>query len=335
MTFSTADQQRIIQQESAWVDADQFAPLDLSQFPALQPLPPADKYADSFSREYGDTALSRSASSLRKFVEDPDTESLERVGKEIGDAGFREEVRDRRGELIAQQFKKACPGYIPTDANYQAVVSTLAFNALSAAEQNEDIDDQVAALIDKGYWTVPNLIACYNALNAEGLLQVPAGTARNLTTAERLRVTRMAQAGRADEAIGEFLRCSLDGEEPSMELVNDPAYRDVCDSAVWAVFEDTQCDYVPTLPREAFMRRHCAGRPVTLPLLQSAWSACQKSEQRHERGELLTSFQYPQEIVPPSLREIDALDDASVDRLYHASLREYANQFRRGPGVSA
>jgi hypothetical protein len=44
-------------------------------------------------------------------------------------------------------------------------------------------------------------------------------------------------------------------------------------------------DYVPTPEREAYLERHCAGRPITLPLLQSAWSACQANEKRHERGE--------------------------------------------------
>ena len=55
-----------------------------------------------------------------------------------------------------------------------------------------------------------NLTACYHALNAEGLVDVAAGSARNLSTAERLKVTRVAQAGHVDQAIGEYLRCALD-----------------------------------------------------------------------------------------------------------------------------
>jgi hypothetical protein len=34
-------------------------------------------------------------------------------------------------------------------------------------------------------------------------------------------------------------------------------------------------------------------------------------------------------------KQIDVLDDASVDALYHGSLRAYADQFRRGSGVLA
>lgn len=57
-------------------------------------------------------------------------------------------MRQRKGESVAANFKRACPDYIPTRANYEAVVETLAFNALSAADQEGTIDEQVAALID-------------------------------------------------------------------------------------------------------------------------------------------------------------------------------------------
>jgi hypothetical protein len=210
---------------------------------------------------------------LRAFVEDPPVDVLERVGAETGNENYRAEARDQKGELVAQQFKRACPEYLPTDPNFAAIATTLAYNTLSATEQEGGLDDGVATLIERGFWTVPNLVAMYNALTAEGILDIPAGTARNLSERERLRVARLAQAGRTSEAIGEYLRCSLDGEELTMEMVNDPAYRDVCDSAVWTVFENITDDYVPTPRREQFIRRHCGQRPITLALLQSAWSA--------------------------------------------------------------
>jgi hypothetical protein len=120
-----------------------------------------------------------------------------------------------------------------------------------------------------------------------------------------------------------------------MDLVTNPDYRQICDEAVWHVFADITYDYVPTPEREAYLQRHCAGRPITLPLLQSAWSACQANEQRHQRGELLGQFQR-EDTPPPSAKEIDALDDAAIDDLFHKSLKTYAAQFRRGgPGVLA
>jgi hypothetical protein len=183
--------------------------------------------------------------------------------------------------------------------------------------------------------TVPNLTSTFLALQAEGLLDVAAGSTRNLSASERLRVTRMAQSGRADAAIGEYLRCSLDGEEPDLDMLNDPAYLEACNDAVYSVFTDTQLDYSPTPEREAYISRYAGTRPLTLALLEQAWRSCQAHEQRHERGELLDQYQRPQDTQPPTLKEIDALDDASVEKLYHGALKEYVNSFRRPNGVLA
>lgn len=84
------------------------------------------------------------------------------------------------------------------------------------------------------------------------------------------------------------------------------------------------------------MNRHCAGRPVTLALPQSAWTACQQNEKRHERGELINEYIPQQDAQPLSPRELDQMSDAEVDRLYHGSLRAYADSSqRRLPGVLA
>ena len=334
MALSEQDQRRIIQQESTWTDSA-FGGIDLSAYPALNELPPERSRDDGrFARDWRDTALSASASALRKFVADPDVEALERVGAETGHEDYRAEVRDRREETTAAAFKRACPSYLPTTRNYELIAQTLSFNALSDSQQEGTIEEQVAALIDGGHWTVTNLTACYSALNAEGLLDVAAGSARNLSTAERLKVTRLAQAWHVDQAIGEYLRCALDNEEVTLDMVNDPDHRQVCDEAVWNVFADITYDYVPTPEREAYLLRHCAGRPITLPLLQSAWSACRANEQRHQRGELLNSCQNPQ--APETPTNLDALSDDAVTDLYHRSLKTYADQFRRGgPGVLA
>jgi hypothetical protein len=339
MSMTAQEQRSIIAKESAWIDTEQFAPLDLSAFPALAPSPVPDKHGDHFARDWRDTPLTASANALRQFVSDPDSESLERVGNEIGNEGFRDEVRQRKGESVAEAFKRANPAYIPTARNYETIATTLAFNALPASEQNGTTDEIVAALIDGGFWTVANLAACYRALNDEGLLDVPAGSTRNLSSAERLQVSRLAQAGRIDQGIGMYLKFALDGEDPDMSMVNDLAYIGVCNDAVYAVFEDTQLDFEPTPERQQYLMRYAGSRPLTLPLLQQAWRSCQANEQRPERSELLAPYQRPEDTPPPpSPKEMEALSDDQVsddqvDRLYHDSLREYAASFRRGPGV--
>jgi len=328
----TAAQQRA--NTSEWA-AEKFAPLDLTGFPSLQEPSAPETHDGRFAKHWTDTPLTASATALRKFVTDPDTEALERVGNEIGHEGFRDEVRQRKGESIAAAFKRANPAYLATDNNYRLMATTLAFNALPASQQEGELDEIVADLIDAGFWTVTNLTSTYRALDAEGLLDVPAGTARNLSDRERLHVTRLAQVGRSEEAVSQYLQYALDGEEPSMEIFHDPAYRQCCDDAVFTVFEAYQSDYAPTPERERYLLRYAAGRPLTLTLLTQAWRACQQNEQRHERGELLTAYQRPEETAPPSPKEIDALDNAAVDRLYHDSLKEYARSFRRSQGVLA
>jgi hypothetical protein len=78
------------------------------------------------------------------------------------------------------------------------------------------------------------------------LLDVPAGSSRSLSTAERLKVMRMAQSGRVDQAIGEYLKYALVDEEPTLDMVTDPSYRSLCDEAVLYVFETAEVDYSPT-----------------------------------------------------------------------------------------
>ena len=72
---------------------------------------------------------------------------------------------------------------------------------------------------------------------------------------ERLRVARIAQAGRLEESIAEFLRCSLDGDEPSSEFASGPKYRGLRNDAVYLVFCESQLDYVETAARKRYLLR--------------------------------------------------------------------------------
>jgi hypothetical protein len=212
------------------------------------------------------------------------------------------------------------------------MVTTLAYNGLPESEQHADHDELVDRLISRGLWTVGNLQAVYDALNREALLDTPAGEPRNLTERERLRVARMAQAGRTEDAIGEFLRCALNGHELSVEFASDPRYRGLCDDAVYTVFTESQLDYVETGSRKAYLLRYAGHRPLTIPLLQQAWKSCQQNEQRYERNALLGKIDKP-EAEPMTETQIDALDDDAVDRLYRDSMSAYAESVRHSSGL--
>jgi hypothetical protein len=311
---------------------DQFAPLDLSAFPNYLQKPATDARDDRWSRDWRDTPLNVSASALRSFVSDPDTEALERVSAETGHEDFRKEVRDRKGETTAMQFKRANPDYVGTDDNYKMIAQTLAFNTLSSADQEGELDEVVARLMESGAWTVPNLTACYRALLAEGLLDIALGSTRELSTAERLRITRLAQAGHVDQAIYEYMHAALD-EEPTLDMLDDPSYRPACDAAVEFVFEAAQLDYAPTPERRSYLTRYAAGRPLTLALLQQGWASCQAAEQRYDRSEVLRPLRQREEQVPTQ-QALDALDDDEVEKLYRGALKNYAASVRY-PGVAA
>jgi len=328
LSLTPQDQHRIIEQESAWLDSS-FSNLDLSAYPALNELPPAQSKDDGkFARHWDDRPFN--GRELRSFIENPDIDAM----TESGSGDLLRDVRDRRAEDVVREFKRACPEYLPTHENYHSMVVTLAFNALPESERNADDDDLVDILVERGFWTPGNLEAVYRALDDQGILDRPAGEPRNLSSSELLRVGRLAQSGKIDEAIGFYLRAALDGEEPTMDMINDPRYRDVCDSAVWEVWENITHDYVPAPQREAFIRRHCGNRPITVPLLNAAWAELKKREAGRERNAILNQIERPQP-QPVTPQQIDALDDASVDRLYHESLAEYARSYGRPGGIIA
>jgi hypothetical protein len=77
---------------------------------------------------------------------------------------------------------------------------------------------------------------------------------------------------------------------------------------------------IRTLQHKPRLSNRCVGQTLT------------QNEQWHERGELLTAYQRPEDTPAASAKEIDELDDAAVARLYHASLKN-TQSFRRGPGV--
>ena len=326
MAVRESDRNRIIQQSEAWLDS-QFGGIDLSSYPTLNPLPLEDKHDDRFAPAYESPSAA-----LHRFIRNPDNEALERAGREIGNEELIEEVRDRQAGAIAREFKLQTPDYEPSDYNYEKIVAVLAFNLLE--RDGLDAKDAVAELIDRGQWTVRNLQSAWRSLKQKGVAELAPGTARNLTAQERLHVIRIAQQGNVGGAISQFLQYALDNDVLSNDLIYDPAYRKICDRATLFCFEASQLDYTPTPEHREFFRRYCADRPLTVALLQQAWTACQRNESLHERDELL-GINQRQEAEAPSQPDFDALDDESLDQLYHQSVRQYQKTSKRGGGVLA
>ena len=96
---------------------------------------------------------------------------------------------------VALQFKRVCPYYVPSQHNYRGVVSALSLRCLTTAQRLRSIDEQVSDMIDLGVWTVPHLVAVYNALTAEGLLDSRGG---------------YRSKAREGEAVGKYLKAVID-----------------------------------------------------------------------------------------------------------------------------
>lgn len=140
---------------------------------------------------------------------------------------------------------------------------------------------------------------------------------RQLTEAETLECIRYAQQGRTVDAIGRYLYHAFDRREiEPFAILDNPAYRDLCDEAVTLAWVHSRNSYSPTPEREKFIRDFCAGRPLTISLLDGAWEACQRQEAR--------AANVPELTPEPGPVELDDLSDAEIQATYRAAMRARA-----------
>ncbi|HXX18701.1 MAG TPA: hypothetical protein VEJ46_04815 [Candidatus Acidoferrum sp.] len=156
---------------------------------------------------------------------------------------------------------------------------------------------------------------------------------RDLTEAEKLEVIRYSQLGMTQEAIGRYVYFAINKREidSAFEILDDPRYRPLCDAAVWFVWTHAKNDYAPTPEREEFIKRFVAERPLTLALLDSAWTACQSAE-RDAAGSL-KAFIPPNEPEPTQheiARGLEDLPDDEVRSLLGQTLRAYSREVKQG-----
>jgi hypothetical protein len=339
MSLSKADQTRIITEESEKFLDSQFAGLDLSSYPQLQE-PPNDTSMtdDRFAKPWGDLG-GFDSKGLKRFLADPDAESLERAGEETGNPKLLAEVRGRKAAAIVAEFRRRNPAYLQTNLNRRRLVGVMAYNFLGR-DEIECIDDAVDELVAADHWTVANLESAYMALLAEGLLVEPSNQPRQLTDAQRLRCAQLAANGAVLDAMVEYIKHRLSQDacdevafmlsEPS-EFTIDPAIRPILEEAVWFGFENSRHDYSPTPERRTFLRHYVAGRFLTLELLNAAWKACQEFERDALRSGILGQVQPAGDQAQQV--DLDSLSDEEVNNLYHRTLRTIATDFRGSSGV--
>jgi len=335
--------ERIIAEETSRFMDSNFGQLDLSGSPDLNH-PPAEEQFELQDR-YGfnrvDDAGLAGINQLKTLLANPPRDVIEEIARETQNPDLMTELEHERAEDVANEFRRRNPGYLKCDANWRSIVATLAHNLLG--EDDLETEEAQDLLIGGGHWTLPNLTAAYKSLDRVGALEYPANHSRPLTTAQRLRAEQRAANGDILGGIVEYVkgRISEDaGYEVAftladpLEFTSDPQMRPILEEACWYCWEAYRKDYSPTPDRRRFLREYCAGRFVTVALLDAAWNECKLVERDSMRSALFNQVASDTEQLSegPSI-SLDRLDDAGIDDLYHRTLREYARTVKRQSGL--
>jgi len=105
--------------------------------------------------------------------------------------------------------------------------------------------------------------------------------------------------------------------------------RPFLEEAVCFCWENYRKDYSPTADRRRFLRQYCAGRFITVALLDAAWEECKRAEKDATRSVLFSQVGNETTETEGPAESLERLDDASIDNLYHRTLREYAKGAKR------
>ncbi|MGD1082492.1 MAG: hypothetical protein ABR881_29600 [Candidatus Sulfotelmatobacter sp.] len=335
--------ERIIAEETSRFMDGNFGQLDLSGSPDLNHPPAEEKFElqDRHGFNRVDESGLAGINHLKELLANPPREVIEEIANETGNLELISELAHERAEDVAHEFRRLNPGYLKCDGNWRSIVETLAHNFL--AEDDLEAEDAQELLIANGHWTLPNLTASYKTLDRAGALEYPANHARPLKETQRLRSAQLAANGDVLGAITQYVEGRL-GQEAGYQaafalddpfvFTTDPKIRPFLEEAVFFAWENYRKDYSPTADRRWFLREYCAGRFVTVALLDAAWEECKCVEKEATRSALLNQVgNETEETIESTSASFERLDDASIDDLYHRTLREYARTAKRQSGV--
>jgi hypothetical protein len=278
--------ERISAEETARFMDSQFGQLDLSGSPDLNhPLADTFELQDRHGFDRVDDAGLAGINQLKELLTNPPREVLEEVAKETNNPELMSEVADERAEEVANEFRRCNPGYLKCDANWRSVVENIASSLLG--EHNIDAEDAQELLISGGYWTLENLTTAYKALDRVGALEYPVNHSRPLREAQRLRAAQLAANGDVVGGIAAYVEGRVSEgaafevafvlEDP-LSFTSDPKNQPILEEACFFCWEHYRKDYSPSPARRRFLRDYCAGRFVTVALLDAAWEECKRVE---------------------------------------------------------
>jgi hypothetical protein len=320
-----------------------FGQLDLSGSPDLNNPPAEEKFELQDRRGFNrvDESGLAGINQLKELLANPPREVIEEIAKETQNPELMSELAQERAEDVVHEFRRRNPGYLKCEANWRSIVETLAHNFLR--EDGLEVEEAQELLISGGHWTLQNLTAAYKSLDRVGALEYPANHSRPLKEAQRLRAEQLAANGDVLAGIVEYVKGGISEEAADqvaftladpLAFTTDPKMRPILEEACWFCWEAYRKDYSPSPDRRRFRRDYCAGRFITVALLDAAWQECKRVEGDSMRSALFNQVgnEVEEAIQAPSV-SLDRLDDAGVDDLYHRTLREYARTVKRQSGL--
>jgi hypothetical protein len=331
MALDPKTARRIINEESAAFLDSNFAPLDhrglTPDWTATAPeeFEVADKHG--FNRVQTDTR----GSLLRQFVQNPDLESLRDLGAATKDPNIAYDVMDQVSEQNAAEFRRLNPDY--SSKNSDALWRSLALSGGMTNADEADGNDCILFCVSNNLCTVENLQMVWDGLKQRGIAELPEGSFRNLSDAEKLQIQLLCtvpERAQLFQAVHEYVRLSLSKPRARFDLeaiISHPAYRDLIERAIW----DCWCWNVPDFDAtsledfEQFAVAYVGNRPLNVGLLDTAWRAF-RERQRSVFRERIVAGEAPSE----NQADFDDLDDTALSNLYTRVRKEHSKTARPG-----
>ena len=301
-------------------DADGLNNVDLSGIPNFNN--PTEEMATEDGDRHGFNRLVLSGTnSLKALAENPDSETLQRIAQETGNSELAEQVREDLEEREAIAFVNSHPTYYKDEdgENYAAL--------------REYLDER------KLPFTAANLDIAFKALRRAGEMKMQPGTPKVLSHTERLHIISLAQNGQLADAISQYLNYALPSAEEDWTdettFLSDPNTINVRNNAVRFVWFHSRPGVQDSGEFRGFEGKFFRNRPLrTIELMDACYEAFQQEYKSALRNKLLSPDQPTNASAAAGRQQsLDDLDDESFDRLYHGTLREYARNAKRQPGV--
>src|SRR5665213_46988 len=257
---------------------------------------------------------------LRAMLQNPTAEMLDALAE--SDPNVRARVAEEQAERVNLEFRKAHPGYLKTDRNFQSLLNAMALEHLGVDHLTGD--EAYSELCESGKWTVRNLSTVFARLLKAGKLDMPVGTARELTRDEKLRVIALLRTWDVSSAIANYMRFSIGPISDPWATPEDllVTYPETANRAAAFCFFHSQDEAIDREEFNNFLKSKMAGRPLwTIDFLAAAWSAYKR--------ELATAEKTSSKDAPAKPVDYDDLSDADFQALRLETFAEHRKQRRQ------